>query len=67
MSELQQKLTAALEREVQATFDEGLYIIYTNELCVTEDLHIHEFKDGKKQLVRTDAETGVETIERELA
>ncbi len=58
-SEREALLTAELEKEVKRTFDAGLYITYTNELCISDDLFIREYKNGQRQLVKviTDSAT----------
>jgi len=58
-------LTAEIEKVMQEKLDKGSYITYTNELCVTDDLFIHEYKDGRKYLVRVDhSAVKVHTVKR---
>jgi hypothetical protein len=36
----------------------GSWYSYRNELCVEDDMFIHEFKDGRKELIQLGSETG---------
>ena len=38
--------------------DNGSWYAYQNELCVEDDMFIHEYKDGRKELVQLGDETG---------
>lgn len=42
----------------QEALDAGLWFSYRNELCVENDMFIHEFKDGRKELIQLGNETG---------
>ena len=59
-------LNKVLEIEIQRTLDMGLYVIYRDKRCVSDDQFIHEYKDGRKQLVRINSLTGQDEIIREL-
>ena len=46
----------------QSALDNGSWYSYRNELCVEPDMFIHEFKDGRKELIQLGNQTGEFTI-----
>ena len=36
----------------QTALDNGAWFPYKNDLCVEPDMFIHEFKDGRKELIQ---------------
>jgi hypothetical protein len=46
----------------QDALDNGAWFSYKNELCTEPDMFIHEFKDGRKELVKLGNQTGEYTI-----
>ena len=42
----------------QTALDNGAWFSYKNELCVKDDMFIHEFKDGRKELIQLGNQTG---------
>lgn len=56
--EMREHLRPIAEKAKQDALDEGSWFSYKNELCVQDDMFIHEFKDGHKELVQIGNETG---------
>jgi hypothetical protein len=49
-------------KATQVALDNGAWFSYRNELCVTSDMFIHEFKDGRKELIKHGNQTGEFTV-----
>ncbi|MEO6979206.1 MAG: hypothetical protein ABJA76_01350 [Mucilaginibacter sp.] len=56
--EIHEHLKPVAEKAKQEAWDKGLWYSYQNELCVDDDMFIHEFKDGHKELIKLGDETG---------
>ncbi len=56
--ELVEHLRPVAEQAKQKAWDNGSWYSYRNELCVEPDMFIHEFKDGRKELIKLGGETG---------
>lgn len=56
--EMREHLRPIAEKAKQDALDEGSWFSYKNELCVQDDMFIHEFKDGHKELIQIGNETG---------
>jgi hypothetical protein len=46
----------------QDALDSGAWFSYQNDLCTEPDMFIHEFKDGRKELIKLGNQTGEYTI-----
>jgi hypothetical protein len=46
----------------QTALDNGAWFSYKNELCVDKDMFIHEFKDGRKELIKLGNQAGEYTV-----
>jgi len=46
----------------QTALDNGAWFSYRNELCVTPDMFIREFKDGHKELIKLGNQAGKYTV-----
>jgi len=51
-------LKPTAEKAKQTAWDNGSWYSYRNELCVKDDMFIHEFKDGRKELIQLGKKTG---------
>jgi hypothetical protein len=60
--EFEQLVTPVALETKQTALDNGAWFSYKNDLCVTGDMFIHEFKDGRKELIQLGDQTGVFTI-----
>lgn len=56
--EIHDHLKPMAEKLKQTALDSGSWYSYRNELCVEPDMFIHEFKDGRKELIQLGDETG---------
>jgi hypothetical protein len=56
--EMREHLRPIAIKAKQDALDEGSWFSYKNELCVEDDMFIHEFKDGRKELIKVGDETG---------
>ena len=56
--EIHNHLKPTAQRAKQMALDNGSWYSYKNELCVEPDMFIHEFKDGRKELIQLGNETG---------
>ena len=56
--EIHEHLKPTAQKLKQAALDNGSWYSYKNELCVEPDMFIHEFKDGRKELIQLGNETG---------
>ncbi len=65
-SQQEDLLNKVLEKEIQRTLDIGLYVTYRDKHCISDDEFIHEYKDGRKQLVRINMVTGKDELIKEL-
>lgn len=46
----------------QTALDNGAWYSYRNELCTEKNMFIHEFKDGRKELIQLGGQTGEFTV-----
>jgi hypothetical protein len=60
--EFEQLVKPVAEAAKQAALDAGAWFSYQNELCTELDMFIHEFKDGRKELVKVGKQPGDYTI-----
>ena len=56
--EIRERLKPVAIKARRDALDEGSWFSYRNELCIEDDMFIHEFKDGRKELIRLGDETG---------
>lgn len=56
--EIHEHLKPTAQKLKQTALDNGSWYSYKNELCVEPDMFIHEFKDGRKELIQLGNETG---------
>jgi hypothetical protein len=56
--EIRDHLKPVAQELKQIALDAGSWYSYRNELCVEPDMFIHEFKDGRKELIQLGNETG---------
>ncbi len=55
--EIHDHLKPVAEETKQKALDSGSWYSYRNELCVEDDMFIHEFKDGRKELIQLGNQT----------
>jgi hypothetical protein len=60
--EFEELVTPVAKNAKQTALDNGAWFSYKNELCVDNDMFIHEFKDGRKELIKLGDETGKYTV-----
>ena len=60
--EFEQLVKPVAEAAKTAALDAGAWFSYKNELCTAPDMVIHEFKDGKKELVKIGEKPGDYTV-----
>jgi hypothetical protein len=56
--EIHEHLKPIAQKAKQEALDSGSWYSYRNELCVEPDMFIHEFKDGRKELIKLGNQTG---------
>ncbi|RYY07920.1 MAG: hypothetical protein EOP43_01790 [Sphingobacteriaceae bacterium] len=56
--EIQAKARPIADEAKKLAWEHGMPISYRNELCVQEDMIIHEYKTGEKDLVSVSPENG---------
>lgn len=56
--EIQAKAKPTTDEAKKLAWEHGMPISYRNELCVQEDMIIHEYKSGEKDLVSVSPENG---------
>ncbi len=56
--EMEDHLRPMAEKLKQTALDNGAWYAYRNELCTEKDMFIHEFKDGRKELIKLGNQTG---------
>ena len=56
--EIHTHLKPAAEKAKQIAWDSGSWYSYKNELCIEANMFIHEFKDGRKELIQIGNQTG---------
>ena len=56
--ELQEHLKPMAEKLKQDALNDGAWYSYKNELCTGPDMFIHEFKNGRKELIQLGSKTG---------
>jgi hypothetical protein len=56
--EIHEHLKPRAQQVKQEALDSGAWFSYRNELCVSPDMFIHEFKDGRKELIQLGNQTG---------
>jgi len=66
VNEFKAHLTPVIESTVQQTLEQGAYISYPADIQDDPAMFIHEYKDGKRVLVRVDVNTGKEQFIRDL-
>ena len=64
--EFKAHLAPVLNEAIQKSLDEGLYFSYPADINEDPAMFIHEYKDGKRVLVRVDINTGREEFVRNL-
>jgi hypothetical protein len=64
--ELEQKLSQKTDLVNKEALDQGLYISYRDHHCVNPDQFVHEYKDGRKELIRINSQTGKEEFLKNL-
>ena len=57
--ELEEHVKPAILKAKQLALDNGAWFSYKNELCVEANMFIHEFKDGRKELIQLGNQTGI--------
>lgn len=62
--EMQELLEPVIQKVEQGLLEKGLYISYRDENCTTSDLFMHRYKDGRKEMVSVNAQTGEITLIR---
>jgi hypothetical protein len=62
--EMQELLEPVIQKVEEELLDKGLYISYRDENCTTPDLFMHRYKDGRKELVSVNVNTGEFTLVR---
>jgi hypothetical protein len=61
-AEIHEHLKPVAIKLKRTALDNGAWYSYRNELCVTLDMFIHEFKDGRKELIKLGNQTGEFTV-----
>ncbi|QJD97187.1 hypothetical protein HH214_15565 [Mucilaginibacter robiniae] len=64
--EFKSLLAPVIREAVQSSLDQGLYFSYSAGIKDDPALFIHEYKDGKRVLIRVDAATGREHFVKDL-
>lgn len=64
--EFKAHLQPVIKEAIQASLDQGLYFSYSAGIKEDPALFIHEYKDGKRVLIRVDAATGREEFIKDL-
>jgi hypothetical protein len=62
--EMQELLDPVIQKVEQELLEKGLYISYRDQNCTTPDLFMHRYKDGRKEMVSVNAQTGEITLVR---
>lgn len=62
--EIHEHLKPTALKAKQTALDNGSWYSYRNDLCVEPDMFIHEFKDGRKELIKLGNQTGEFTVLR---
>lgn len=60
--EIHEHLKPTAQKLKQTALENGSWYSYRNELCIEPDMFIHEFIDGRKELIQLGNETGEFTI-----
>jgi hypothetical protein len=60
--EKENRLKAVLEAEMEKVKAMNLPMIYRNELCVKPNLFIHEYPNGRTELIEINIETSEEKV-----
>lgn len=60
--EFEQLVKPVAEAAKKAALDAGAWFSYINELCTETDMVVHEFKDGRRELVRIGEKPGDYTV-----
>jgi hypothetical protein len=58
--EKENKLKTVLSAEMEKTAAQNQPIVYRNELCITPNLFIHQYPDGRKELIEQDPQNSEE-------
>jgi len=66
IEELEAHLKPVTEKVIQDTFNKDLPISYRDERCPTAAHYVHEYRDGRVQLVVFDTETRETTVVKNL-
>lgn len=64
--DLETRLGSKTDLVNQQALDQGLYISYRDHNCTSSDQFVHEYKDGRKQLIRINSQTGKEELLKDL-
>jgi len=56
--EMDEHFEPIVKQAMNDALAKGGYILYRDENCVTDAEFIHEYADGRKELVRIDEKTG---------
>jgi hypothetical protein len=56
--EIHNHLKPTAEKLKQTALDNGAWYSYKNDLCIEANMFIHEFKDGRKELIQLGNKTG---------
>jgi hypothetical protein len=60
--EKESKLRMVLEEELAKVVAMNQPVIYRNELCVKPNLFIHQYPDGRKELIELNSNTSEEKV-----
>ncbi len=60
--EIREHLRPVAEKLKTDALDSGSWYSYRNEFCTDDNMFIHEFKDGRKELIRLGNQTGQFTV-----
>ena len=64
--EIYQHLKPTAIKAKQMAWDSNSWYSYKNNLCIEPDMFIHEFKDGRKELIQLGNRTSEFTILKKL-
>jgi len=63
---LEKRLGSLAEKLVKQALDMGLYKSYRDNHCNSPEEFVHEYKDGRKELIRINCQSGCKEINRIL-
>ena len=61
-NEFEQLVKPAIETAKKTALNKGAWLSYRNESCTEPGMFIHEFKDGRKELVKIGKRPGDYTV-----